>query len=129
MALPSQGKNCNQPNVANLQTQNPSTNSYLCPLIPLPVPNWASAEAQFIPNFSLHTKFFIGGPFGGPFEVKFSKFSISHHFCLGRRVSLERLLSNSRVAFDHRNRHHHHQMVCNGKFGFTGAANDNFCVQ
>ena len=27
-------------------------------MIPLPVPNWASAEAQFIPNFSLHTKFF-----------------------------------------------------------------------
>ena len=47
-------------------------------LIPLPVPNWASAEAQFIPNFSLHTKFFIGGPFGGPFEAKFS---IAHHFC------------------------------------------------
>ena len=32
-------------------------------VIPLPVPNWASAEAQFIPNFSLYTKFFIGGPF------------------------------------------------------------------
>ena len=31
-------------------------------------------------------------------------------FCLGRRSSLERLLSNSRVAFDHQNRHHHHQM-------------------
>ena len=30
--------------------------------------------------------------------------------CLGCRVSLERLLSNSRVAFDHQNRHHHHQM-------------------
>ena len=30
--------------------------------------------------------------------------------CLGRRSSLERLLSNSRVAFDHQNRHHHHQM-------------------
>ena len=41
-------------------------------LIPLTVPNWAYAEAQFIPNFSLHTKFFIGGPFGGPFEAKFS---------------------------------------------------------
>ena len=27
-------------------------------------------------------------------------------FCLGRRSSLERLLSNSRVAFDHQNRHH-----------------------
>ena len=26
-------------------------------IIPLPVPNWASAEAQFIPNFSLSTKF------------------------------------------------------------------------
>ena len=31
-------------------------------------------------------------------------------FCLGRRLSLERLLSNSCVAFDHQNRHHHHQM-------------------
>ena len=30
--------------------------------------------------------------------------------CLGRRSSLERLLSNSCVAFDHQNRHHHHQM-------------------
>ena len=57
------------------------------------MPNWASAEAQFIPNFSLHTNF-----------------SIAHHLCLGRRSSLERLLSNSRVAFDHQNRHHHHQM-------------------
>ena len=28
-------------------------------IILLPVPNWASAEAQFIPNFSFHTKFFI----------------------------------------------------------------------
>ena len=43
-------------------------------IIPLPVPNWASAEAQFIPNFSLHTKFFIGGPFE-------AKISIAHHFC------------------------------------------------
>ena len=28
-------------------------------IIPLPVPNWASAKAQFIPNFSLNTKFFF----------------------------------------------------------------------
>ena len=42
------------------------------------MPNWASAEAQFIPNFSLHTKFFIGGPF----EAKFfkSKFFIAWTF-------------------------------------------------
>ena len=33
------------------------------------VPNWASAEAQFIPNFSLHTKFFIGGPFEAKFSI------------------------------------------------------------
>ena len=115
-------------------------------MIPLPVPNRASAEAQFSPNFSLHTKFLIGGPFDGPFEAKFFKKSLSSdmldfwHFvfgciwhrakciclcicvfstvfvffpfclCLGRRSSLERLLSNSRVAFDHQNRHHHHQM-------------------
>ena len=39
-----------------------------------PGAKWASAEAQFIPNFSLHTKFFIGGPFE-------AKFSIAHHFC------------------------------------------------
>ena len=39
-------------------------------IIPLPVPNWASAEAQFIPNFSLHTKFFIGGPFEAKFSTK-----------------------------------------------------------
>ena len=50
-------------------------------MIPLPVPNWASAEAQFIPNFSLHTKFFIGGPFGGPFEAKLiQNFSLSTNF-------------------------------------------------
>ena len=28
-------------------------------LIPLPVPNWASAEAQFIPNFSLSIQIFF----------------------------------------------------------------------
>ena len=44
-------------------------------IIPLPVQNWASAEAQFIPNFSLHTKFFIGGPFEAKFSIaqKFEK--------------------------------------------------------
>ena len=32
-------------------------------LIPLPVPNWASAEAQFIPNFSLeHPNFSLEHP-------------------------------------------------------------------
>ena len=46
-------------------------------MIPLPVPNRASAEAQFSPNFSLHTKFLIGGPFDGPFEAKFFKKSLS----------------------------------------------------
>ena len=32
---------------------------FLSVIIPLPVPNWASAEAQFIPNFSFHTKLFL----------------------------------------------------------------------
>ena len=31
----------------------------VCLLIPLPVPNWASAEAQFIPNFSLSIQIFL----------------------------------------------------------------------
>ena len=42
-------------------------------------------------------------------------------FCLGRRSSLERLLSNSRVAFDHQNRHHHHQMSIQNFITLIGA--------
>ena len=45
-------------------------------IIPLPVPNWASTEAQFIPNFSFHTKFFIYHHF----TPNFSFTTISHQF-------------------------------------------------
>ena len=41
--------------------------------------------------------------------------------CLGRRSSLERLLSNSRVAFDHQNRHDHHQMSIQNFITLIGA--------
>ena len=42
-------------------------------------------------------------------------------FCLGRRSSLERLLSNSRVVIDHQNRHHHHQMSIQNFITLIGA--------
>ena len=82
-------------------------------LLPLPVPNWASAEAQFIPNFSLHTKFSIGGPF----EVKFSTKNclqiqtvfVFASVCCCSPCGRERLKSDSRVASDHQNRHNHHR--------------------
>ena len=79
-------------------------------LIPLLVPNWASAEAQFIPNFSLHTKF----------HCKFSLHNVHFHctlyifianctfslhilYCCSSScgtLTAEPLLSNSRVALE-----------------------------
>ena len=92
----------------------------ICFIIPLPVPNWASAEEQFIPNYppqvTIYSKFFFENP-NFSLSTKFFFLDLSwtyetikhFHFlntcfvcCCSpcSRVSLERLISNSRVAFD-----------------------------
>ena len=84
------------------------------------MPNWASAEEQFIPNYppqiTIYSKFFFENP-NFSLSTKFFFLDLSwtyetikhFHFlntcfvcCCSpcSRVSLERLISNSRVAFD-----------------------------
>ena len=89
-----------------------------------PVPNWASAEAQFIPNFSLAARqiFQIFSNFlkfsqifsNFPNFLKFSNAHLGLALCCcsssRHRLTAEPLLSNSPRCFGKANRHHHHQI-------------------
>ena len=101
---------CSSLLASSLDPSNIRLFSTVCFLIPLPVPNWASAKSQFIPNFSLHTNFSLAAPLkpklwsGG--KSKFFHRTGAHFSIRLRRVLLtERLNSNS---FRPPNRHNHH---------------------